>query len=205
MVTVGVLLSTAATAKLKNKEGSEAELGRWAFGMLLLLFGLFGSATTGVFQEKLFAQFGKHPKEALFYSHFLGILGFIFSYQSIWKTILDFSNTPQFYGIPSLWVYCTAYVAILNVCMQGVYYLLSEWSSLAVTLVTTIRKFVSLILSIVLFGNPFTAQHWLAAALVFTGSAIYTELIQLQHLRQVAVKLGFTSKDVNAEKDIIAI
>ena len=202
MVTVGVLLSTAATAQLKTSGETSGDLGRWSFGMLLLLFGLFGSATTGVFQEKLFTTFGKHPKEALFYSHFLGIFGFLISYQNIAKSVVDFSNSPPMHGVPSAWVYCSVYVGVLNVCMQSIYYLLSEWSSLAVTLVTTVRKFLSLILSIVLFGNPFTVQHWLAAALVFTGSAIYTELIQLQTVKLAAKRLGLPVMNTSHEKTI---
>ena len=42
------------------------------------------------------------------------------------------------------------------------------------TLVVTLRKFVSLLFSIFYFQNPFTFNHWVATAMVFTGSALFT-------------------------------
>ena len=37
-------------------------------GILLLLFALYMSARMGIYQETVYAQFGKHPSEALFYN-----------------------------------------------------------------------------------------------------------------------------------------
>ena len=179
-VTAGVLLSTIATARLKSQDDLKPDMNRWIIGMLMLLYGLFGSATTGVFQEKLFASYGKHPGEALFYSNLLGVVGFLPKYQSICDSWLDFSNSPTtLVGIPVLWVYCILNIAMQNICLHSVFYLLSEWTSLAVTLVTTVRKFMSLALSVVLFGNVFTVQHWFAAGLVFLGTALYSELLKI--------------------------
>jgi drug/metabolite transporter (DMT)-like permease len=39
-----------------------------------------------------------------------------------------------------------------------------------------LRKFLSLMLSIVIFGNTFTAVHWLGACLVFGGAVLYTQV-----------------------------
>lgn len=58
--------------------------------------------------------------------------------------------------------------------------LTTECSALTVTLVVTLRKFVSLILSIVYFNNPFTLLHWFGATLVFVGTFIFTEVIPLK-------------------------
>jgi UDP-xylose/UDP-N-acetylglucosamine transporter B4 len=44
-----------------------------------------------------------------------------------------------------------------------------------VTLVVTLRKFISLIFSIFYFKNPFTPYHWIGTALVFSGTLIFTE------------------------------
>jgi UDP-xylose/UDP-N-acetylglucosamine transporter B4 len=66
-----------------------------------------------------------------------------------------------------------------NICVRSIYFLLSEWTSLAVTLVTTLRKFLSLLLSVLLFNNTFTPEHWLSAVLVFSGSALFSGLITL--------------------------
>ena len=182
IVTLGVVISTTTTAKLKSGEGQgEGDLHTWLVGLLMLGYGLFGSATTGVFQEKLFARFGKHPQEALFYSNLLGIVGFLPSYVNILNSVTEFNKSPPLggVGVPSLWIYCLLNVAMQNVCVRSVYYLLAEWTSLAVTLVTTLRKFFSLLLSIVLFNNTFTVEHWVSALLVFSGSALFSGLITL--------------------------
>jgi UDP-xylose/UDP-N-acetylglucosamine transporter B4 len=50
----------------------------------------------------------------------------------------------------------------------------SEMDSLSVTLLVTLRKFFSLFVSIIYFGNVFTLQHWLGTALVFGGTLAYS-------------------------------
>lgn len=64
------------------------------------------------------------------------------------------------------------------VCISSVYHLTTECSSLTVTLVITLRKFVSLLFSIIYFRNPFTIFHWIGTILVFVGTVIFTELVQ---------------------------
>jgi UDP-xylose/UDP-N-acetylglucosamine transporter B4 len=41
----------------------------------------------------------------------------------------------------------------------------------------TLRKFVSLLFSIVYFQNEFTFAHWLGTFLVFSGTMIFTEVV----------------------------
>lgn len=62
-------------------------------------------------------------------------------------------------------------------CVGSVFRLTSECTALTVTLVLTLRKFLSLVFSIVYFNNPFTLYHWLGTFLVFTGTLIFTEVI----------------------------
>lgn len=62
------------------------------------------------------------------------------------------------------------------VCIRGVFILTTECASLTVTLVVTLRKFVSLIFSILYFQNPFTLWHWLGTLFVFVGTLMYTEV-----------------------------
>ena len=55
--------------------------------------------------------------------------------------------------------------------------LTTECPSLVVTLVVTLRKFVSLLFSIFYFSNHFTVYHWAATAMVFSGTALFTGLL----------------------------
>lgn len=63
-------------------------------------------------------------------------------------------------------------------CISSVYFLTTECSSLTVTLVITLRKFASLLFSILYFRNPFTLYHWIGTILVFVGTVIFTEIPQ---------------------------
>lgn len=64
-------------------------------------------------------------------------------------------------------------------CINAVFQLTSECTSLTVTLVITVRKFLSLLISIFYFGNEFTALHWIGAVLVFGGSVVFADLHSL--------------------------
>lgn len=55
--------------------------------------------------------------------------------------------------------------------------LTTECPSLVVTLVITLRKFLSLLFSIYYFQNPFTSYHWVGTFLVFGGVAIFVDLV----------------------------
>ena len=48
-------------------------------------------------------------------------------------------------------------------------------SNLTVNVALSVRKAVSLLISIVYFGNPFTAGHMVGAILVFGGTLLYRE------------------------------
>lgn len=59
------------------------------------------------------------------------------------------------------------------VCIRGVHLLSAKSSSLTVTVVLNIRKLVSLLLSIYLFGNHLGTGVLAGAALVFIGGGLY--------------------------------
>lgn len=59
------------------------------------------------------------------------------------------------------------------VCIRGVYLLAAKSSSLNVTIVLNIRKLVSLLFSIYLFGNSLAAGVLIGAGFVFLGGALY--------------------------------
>ena len=45
-----------------------ADLLWWIVGISMLTFALFLSARMGIYQEVIYAKYGKYPREALFYS-----------------------------------------------------------------------------------------------------------------------------------------
>ncbi|KAF6714950.1 UDP-xylose and UDP-N-acetylglucosamine transporter [Oryzias melastigma] len=189
LVSAGIFICTIMSAKQVNasSEGSEEQsfsaFVHWLIGIAMLTFALLMSARMGIFQEMLYKQYGKHPKEALFYNHCLPLPGFLLLSTDIYNYCNHFSqSTPVLVPVvgltvPIMWIYLLINVITQYVCIRGVFILTTECTSLTVTLVVTLRKFLSLIFSILYFQNPFTAWHWLGTFVVFVGTLIYTEVL----------------------------
>ena len=56
------------TTDKANDSDDSWEMVRWCVGISMLTFALFMSARMGIYQEVIYKKYGKHPKEALFYS-----------------------------------------------------------------------------------------------------------------------------------------
>ncbi|XP_077566388.1 UDP-xylose and UDP-N-acetylglucosamine transporter-like [Stigmatopora nigra] len=189
LVSAGIFICTIMSAKQVNmaNEGSEEQgfyaFMRWLIGIAMLTFALLMSARMGIFQETLYKKFGKHSKEALFYNHFLPLPGFLLLSTDIYNHCIHFSHSSPVLipviqmNVPIMWLYLFVNVITQYVCIRGVFILTTECASLTVTLVVTLRKFLSLIFSILYFQNPFTPWHWVGTAVVFMGTLIYTEVL----------------------------
>lgn len=154
----------------------------WAIGIALLTAALFISARMGIYQEVLYKRYGKYPREALYVTHLLPLPGFLLLYNNIWDHITIASSTEPTTVLPGItlpiaWVWLIANCLTQYMCIGSVFVLTTECTSLTVTLVVTLRKFVSLLFSIVYFNNPFTMYHWIGTTLVFLGTLIFTEII----------------------------
>lgn len=186
-------------------------------GITLLTVALFVSARMGIYQEVLYKKHGKYSHEALYitvililvfhkalnkrkYSlqHLLPLPGFLLLYSNIWQHI-QITNAseamllPVVGSMPSQWVYLIGNVLTQYICISSVYVLTAECSSLTVTLVVTLRKFVSLLFSIVYFDNPFTIYHWMGTLLVFIGTIIFTEVVPSIR-KSMNKKVGITAE-----------
>lgn len=193
LVTAGIVVCTLAAATVSEADAdsdkavsSEAPQFRSylskAIGISMLTFALFASSLLGVRQEQLFTKYGKHNREAMFYIHVLSLPGFLFMASDIYKHVLIFNESESVLlpilniGLPRLWIFLLVNDVAQYVCIRSVYKLTAECASLTVTLVLTLRKFLSLIVSILYFGNAFTPQHWLGTALVFGGTLVFADV-----------------------------
>lgn len=195
MITVGIFLATLASQKMEadssrsdavvEDAGVESSVTRQLIGIALLTFALFISSGLGIYQEILYSKFGKHSKEVLFYSHALPLCGFLFLGKDILHHSHYFSSSapislPLIGNIPLLWLYLLGNILTQYVCVRSVFTLSTYYSSLTVTLVITLRKFISLLFSIVYFQNPFTVFHWLGTFLVFGGTLLFAGVTGVQ-------------------------
>ncbi|CAC5367045.1 SLC35B4 [Mytilus coruscus] len=206
LITAGIILCTIASAQQveDNKATSTGDLiydlAIWFTGILILTAALFMTAGMGIYQERVYKQYckhlnqervykqyGKHPKESLFFNHALPLPGFLLLATDIYSHIQKFNNSAPLelalgISLPRLWFFQIFNVITQYICIRSVFVLTTECSSLTVTLVVTLRKFVSLIFSIWYFQNPFTPTHWCGTLLVFIGTLIFTEVLPLDKL-----------------------
>lgn len=86
----------------------------------------------------------------------------------------DFIIGTDIPNIPIQLVLLFVNVLMQFVCIRGVNLLAASSSALTVTIVLNIRKLVSLMLSIWLFGNSLTMGTITGAAIVFGAGALYS-------------------------------
>uniref|UniRef100_A0A1Z5L212 Ribonuclease Oy n=1 Tax=Ornithodoros moubata TaxID=6938 RepID=A0A1Z5L212_ORNMO len=200
--TVGIILCTYASVRDVPKQKDlvvrhNDSLHTQFIGVILLSLALLLSARMGIYQESLSARFGKHPRESLFYVHALPLPGFLLlSSDILHQAHLFHQSAPLEMGllgsVPSAWMYLFLNVITQYVCIRSVYVLTTECSSLTVTLIITLRKFISLLLSIFYFQNPFTLLHWAGTFLVFLGTLLFTHIFD-------SLATLFTSKALKVE------
>ena len=185
-ITAGIIICTLASASVEKKEAAisledaQKHYQEWVIGIAMLTIALLASSYLAVLQERMYEQYGKHPREAMFYIHAMSLPVFAIMGNDIYDYMLKFSNSPSYAflgidtGIPHLWAKLLGACVGQWLCILFVYRLNSEVDSLTVTLVVTLRKFLSLLISIFWFGNIFTLQHWIGAALVFGGTLSFS-------------------------------
>uniref|UniRef100_A0A1I8BNB1 UAA transporter n=1 Tax=Meloidogyne hapla TaxID=6305 RepID=A0A1I8BNB1_MELHA len=188
-ITIGICLCTLATAGLEKKADSllsrqqaEKHYREWLIGVFMLTAALLISSLLAICQERMYRIYGKHPREAMFYTHAVSLPFFAFMGNDIAANAEKFSlgPKPEFFGfilpISTLWLQLLAVAFLQWFCIMFVYRLNASIDSLSVTLVVTLRKFLSLLISIFWFGNLFNATHWLGATLVFGGTLIFADV-----------------------------
>lgn len=186
LISVGIVICTIASVKPSDsdepgKEGNS--LLTWTLGIAMLCFALYMTARMGIFQEQIYTRFGKHPREALFYNHALPLPGFLLVGADIYRHVLAFNQSEPYsiplldVGVPKMWLFLLGNVVTQYICIRSVFILTTECTALTVTLVVTLRKFMSLIFSIIYFKNQFTLYHWIGAVLVFGGTLMFTETL----------------------------
>ncbi|KAI8371213.1 UAA transporter [Choanephora cucurbitarum] len=201
-VTAGVIWATLDNASAHNNSnpGSTTE---FVTGILLLLVAMILSAGMGLFQEVTYKKYGKQWREGLFYTHFLALPFFLFFYRDLFAQITAYQKSPlmplpdifeqvplmgalnrilpeailsklKVFYVHKLWAFLLMNVLTQYVCIAGVNRMTSVATSLTLNLVLNLRKFASLLFSIIYFDNDFGFGAIMGTLLVFFGTLIYT-------------------------------
>ncbi|EON64180.1 hypothetical protein W97_03410 [Coniosporium apollinis CBS 100218] len=195
LLTVGVVVAAWADAKGKGKSMSTSKLDltspSFEAGLLVLLLAQLLSAYMGVYVQEIYEAHGKHWHENLFYSHFLSLPLFLPLSSTLQRQYHRLTLSPPLQLPSSLTAPLPSALAttlaktptsvamlMLNavtqlLCISGVNLLSANTSAVTVTIVLNVRKLVSFMFSIWLFGNKLSGQMLFGAALVFGAGALY--------------------------------
>lgn len=151
----------------------------------------------GLYTEETYRKYGAHWKENLFYSHLLSLPLFLPFLPSMSRQFTALANSAplplpiaSLFGlekipeelqrsidkihIPSQLFFLALNVLTQYACIRGVNLLAAVCSALSVTVVLNIRKLVSLLLSIWLFGNRLAPGTLVGACVVFFAGGLYS-------------------------------
>jgi UDP-xylose/UDP-N-acetylglucosamine transporter B4 len=140
----------------------------------------------GLYTEATYRKYGPQWKENLFYSHILSLPLFLPFMPSMRRNLavlskstplelnIPFASSLRPTQVPSQLAYLAANVLTQYACIRGVNLLAANASALTVTIILSIRKLMSLLLSIWLFGNTLTVNTILSAIVVFGAAGVYS-------------------------------
>jgi drug/metabolite transporter (DMT)-like permease len=160
-------------------------------GLLILLVAQLLSAYMGAYVEDIYIEHGNHWKANLFYSHLLSIPLFA-NFAPVLRSQFTRLQSSQPFEVPATVaasfppslnkalastsqhvIYLTANAVTQLLCITGVNILSANTSAVTVTIVLNIRKLVSFLLSIWIFGNEMGGLMKVGAAMVFGAGALY--------------------------------
>ncbi|KAI1435029.1 UAA transporter family-domain-containing protein [Xylaria sp. CBS 124048] len=201
LLTAGVITAAYSDARTKQTAAAsslETSTPSFSTGLVILFIAQVLSAIMGLYTEETYKQYGPQWKENLFYSHLLSLplfLPFATSLIRQFERLVDspplvmrlpidqanlatlpegWQKVAEGIHVPSQVVYLVLNVLTQYACIRGVNLLAAVSSALTVTIVLNIRKLVSLLLSIWLFGNRLASGTLVGAVVVFSAGALYS-------------------------------
>lgn len=171
-----------------------ADTAQFLSGIAMLCTALVLSALLGLWQERIYALYGTVWQEGLFYSHLLSLPFFAPMSGTIATTYKEYAATPPVtllalpsfaaldgktgrgsggITLPSALAALVINVVTQGFCIRGVNRLTARVSSTTVNLVLTVRKAVSLALSVWYYGSGITPGLAIGGGMVLGGTIIY--------------------------------
>lgn len=176
---------------MANSSKVDLTNGSFEAGLAILLVAQLLSAWMGAYVEDIYHEHGKDWQANLFYSHLLSIPMFTGFAPILYSQFTRLQSSAPFSVphsiatqlLPSLnkalastsqhVIYLTANAVTQLLCITGVNILSANTSAVTVTIVLNIRKLVSFLLSIWIFGNQMGGMMKVGAAMVFGAGALY--------------------------------
>lgn len=160
MIVVGVTLFMYKSGR-ENENTENSTLG-----LVLILFSLFMNGITGLIQDRIRENVKPSGKQMMTSINAFSslILSFLILITGEWREFfIFFSSHPE------------SLKDLTNLNLFGalgqffIFMMISEFGSLPCSIVSTVRKFLTVLFSVMVFGNSLRRQQWFGTTLVFVG------------------------------------
>ncbi|KAE9552322.1 hypothetical protein FO519_004447 [Halicephalobus sp. NKZ332] len=167
-----ILLIVAGMAifMYKPKHSGNLDILSFGKGEALLLLSLFMDGVTGTIQERMKAGFRVEKWTMMFYMNLFSAI--ILMGPIVFYDLSRFFNFIYVYP-DVIWKIC--YLSIAGVFGQiFIFKTVSDLGPLPLSIITTSRKLISVVISVILFQNPFTKNQLIGTMIVF--SALFADV-----------------------------
>lgn len=163
VITAGI--SVFMIFKVSNKAARDTSV----FGLALLFISLALDGFTGPTQENIVAKHKPSTAQLMFYMNFISccVLGVALVVTGELVPAVDFCR--RYPGVLTV-------IFLLCVCASAgqkvILFTVVRFNSLTMTMITTTRKFFTILGSVILFNHHINGKQWCGVAMVFTGLAV---------------------------------
>lgn len=163
VIVIGVVLFMMKDVKIDATKTHEQTIG---IGEILLILSLSMDGLTGAIQERMRAA---HAPSA---QHMMVAMN---GWSTLMLAVLVTFTGEIFQFIPFASRYPHVLIQLAMLAITGalgqlfIFIMVSSFGPLACSVVTTTRKFFTVLCSVLFFGNPLSSKQWFGAFLVFLG------------------------------------
>lgn len=164
-------------------------------GLSMLIISSLSSALLSVYNEWTFKTYGKYWQENLFYTHFFSLPIFLIKdYNTI---ITEYERMFRIEsGITRNHVMLIINVMTQNICIRGVNILASYTNALTLSVILTVRKFISLLLSVMIYKSHLSHTSYIGVIIVFIGTLLYIIGSRTEKSEQLKKKKQLEKKSI---------
>jgi UDP-galactose transporter B1 len=162
IITGGISVFMKEQEEVQSKSGEDHGL----FGIFMLLISLSMDGLTGPIQDKLVDKHNPTANHLMFHSNLYSSLFSLVSVISLGELgpAIEFCHRN-----PNVWIYIIGQSLASALGQLFIFRLIRSFGSLSLSIITTSRKFFSILLSIVWFGHTLTTLQWTSILAVFLG------------------------------------